>query len=214
MSTMRADAVRNRRLLIDAAAAEFAEHGMEVSITRIAARAGIGKGTVFRHFDSKEQLLAAIFSDRLEELVTTGLHLSLSGDPEAAFTEFMRAGVELHARDRSFCQAAAALSPSAPNVRASQERLAEVADILVTRAQRVGAVREDITGVDIVLLQTAASQAILGVGDAAPDLWERYLGVILDGLHPSPARPLRVASPTLEQFTGSPATFAQGACAP
>ncbi|WP_197356530.1 TetR/AcrR family transcriptional regulator, partial [Streptomyces clavuligerus] len=186
----RADAVRNRSLLIDAAAAEFAEHGMDVSITRIAQRAGIGKGTVFRHFDTKEQLLAEIFSDRLEELVMTGLRLSLSADPEAALAAFMRAGVELQARDRSFCQAATALSPSEASVRASRERLAEVADILVTRAQRTGTVRDDVTGVDIVLLQTAASQAVLSIADGSPELWDRYLGVILDGLRPAAARAL------------------------
>ncbi|MFC4009225.1 TetR/AcrR family transcriptional regulator [Nonomuraea purpurea] len=72
MSKMRADAVRNRRLLLDAAAAELAEHGTEVSIARIAARAGIGKGTVFRHFATKEQLVAAIFSDRLDGLTAKG----------------------------------------------------------------------------------------------------------------------------------------------
>ncbi|MER8236486.1 TetR family transcriptional regulator [Streptomyces sp. NPDC094049] len=200
----RADAVRNRSLLIDAATAEFAEHGMDVSITRIAQRAGIGKGTVFRHFDTKEQLLAEIFSDRLEELVMTGLRLSLSDDPEAALAEFMRAGVELQARDRSFCQAATALSPSEASVRASRERLAEVADILVTRAQRTGAVRADVTGVDIVLLQTAASQAVLSIADGAPGLWQRYLGVILDGLRPAAARALPVDAPALPQFTGAP----------
>ncbi|EDY49823.1 TetR-type regulator [Streptomyces clavuligerus] len=196
--------MRNRSLLIDAAAAEFAEHGMDVSITRIAQRAGIGKGTVFRHFDTKEQLLAEIFSDRLEELVMTGLRLSLSADPEAALAAFMRAGVELQARDRSFCQAATALSPSEASVRASRERLAEVADILVTRAQRTGTVRDDVTGVDIVLLQTAASQAVLSIADGSPELWDRYLGVILDGLRPAAARALPVGAPTLPQFTGAP----------
>lgn len=201
---LRADAVRNRGLLLDAAAAEFAEHGMDVSITRIASRAGIGKGTVFRHFDTKEQLLAAIFSDRLEELVMTGLRLSLSDDPGAAFAAFMHAGVEIQARDRSFCQAATVLSPSEASVRASRERLAEIADILVTRAQRAGAVRDDISGLDVVLLLTAASQAVLSITEAAPGLWQRYLGMILDGLRPEGARPLPVPSPTLHQFTGAP----------
>ncbi|MFI1864202.1 TetR/AcrR family transcriptional regulator [Streptomyces jumonjinensis] len=199
---MRADAVRNRRLLMDAAAAEFAENGMDVSITRIATRAGIGKGTVFRHFDTKEQLLAEIFSDRLEELVTAGLRLAESDDPGAALFEFMTIGTEIQARDRSFCQAAAALSRSESAVHTSRERLADVAETLVAKAQRAGAIRDDITGLDIVLLLSAASQAVLSVSEDAPGLWQRYLALILDGLRPQNAHPLPTAAPTRAQFTG------------
>lgn len=198
----RADAVRNRRLLMDAATAEFAENGMDVSITRIATRAGVGKGTVFRHFDTKEQLLAEIFSDRLEELVTAGERLSGTDDPGAALFEFMTVGTEIQARDRSFCQAAAALSRSEATVRTSRERLADVAQILVTRAQGAGAIRDDITGLDIVLLLSAASQAVLSISEEAPGLWQRYLSMIFDGLRPGAAGPLPVPAPTRAQFTG------------
>ncbi|MFE7130897.1 TetR/AcrR family transcriptional regulator [Streptomyces sp. NPDC057638] len=198
----RADAVRNRRLLMDAATAEFAENGMDVSITRIATRAGVGKGTVFRHFDTKEQLLAEIFSDRLEELVTAGSHLADSDDPGEALFTFMTIGTEIQARDRSFCQAAAALSRSEASVHTSRERLADVADTLVIRAQKAGAIRDDITGLDIVLLLSAASQAVLSISEDAPGLWQRYLSMIFDGLRTPAARPLPVPSPTRAQFTG------------
>ncbi|AJF67740.1 TetR/AcrR family transcriptional regulator [Streptomyces vietnamensis] len=199
----RADAVRNRRLLMDAAAAEFAENGMDVSITRIATRAGVGKGTVFRHFDTKEQLLAEVFSDRLEELVAVGRRLTEADDAEAALFEFMTTGVEIHVRDRSFCQAAAALSPSEASVRASRERVAEVADTLVDRAREAGAVRDDVTGLDIVLLLSAAAQAVLSIDeDPQGSLWQRYLALIIDGLRPQGAHPLPVPAPTLGRFTG------------
>ncbi|MFI1019099.1 TetR family transcriptional regulator [Streptomyces sp. NPDC020965] len=198
----RADAVRNRRLLMDAATAEFAENGMDVSITRIATRAGIGKGTVFRHFDTKEQLLAEIFSDRLEELVAAGGRLTESDDPAAALFEFMTIGTEIQARDRSFCQAAAALSRSEAAVRASRERLADVAGTLVARAQGAGAIRADVTGLDIVLLLSAASQAVLSISEDAPGLWQRYLAMVFDGLRPQNAHPLPVPAPTKAQFMG------------
>lgn len=198
----RADAVRNRRLLMDAATAEFAENGMDVSITRIATRAGVGKGTVFRHFDTKEQLLAEIFSDRLEELVAAGERLADSEDPGGALFEFMTVGTEIQARDRSFCQAAATLSRSEATVRTSRERLADVADTLVARAHQAGAIRDDITGLDVILLLSAASQSVLSISEAAPGLWRRYLSMIFDGLRPTPARPLPMPSPTRAQFTG------------
>ncbi|MEV7287080.1 helix-turn-helix domain-containing protein [Streptomyces sp. NPDC093252] len=198
----RADAVRNRRLLMDAATAEFAENGMDASITRIAARAGVAKGTVFRHFDTKEQLLSEIFSDRLEELVAAGERLADAADPGAALLEFMEIGTEIQARDRSFCQAAAALSRSEPGVRTSRERLADVAETLAARARRAGAIRDDVTGLDIVLLLSAASQAVLSLGREMPDLWRRYLALIFDGLTPRTATPLPEPAPTWEQFTG------------
>ncbi|MFE3069174.1 TetR/AcrR family transcriptional regulator [Streptomyces sp. NPDC059247] len=199
----RADAVRNRRLLVDAAAAEFAENGTDVSITRIATRAGVGKGTVFRHFDTKEQLLAEVFSDRLEELVAVGRGLTGADDAGAALFEFMRVGVEIHVRDRSFCQAAAELSPSEASVRASRERLAEVTDALVARAREAGSVREDVTGLDVVLLLSGAAQAVLSIGEnPRGPLWQRYLALIVDGLRPEGAHPLPVPAPTLGEFTG------------
>src|SRR5258707_6108297 len=96
----RADAARNRRLLIGAAAAELAEHGLDVSIARIAARAGVAKGTVFNHFASKEDLVAAIFCDQLGTLTATGEALLGHPSPRQALFEFMTAGTELLANDR------------------------------------------------------------------------------------------------------------------
>ena len=192
---MRADAVRNRRLLLDAAAAEFAEHGTEVSIARIAARAGIGKGTVFRHFATKEQLMAAIFGDQLDRLSDQGEALLASADPGAALLGFMAGGVELQAADRSFCQAVTANTRQDPQIRAASDRLVAVADALTANARRDGAVRDDVTGHDIVLLINAVSQATAPLGDAVPGLWRRYLSLIFDGLRPEVARPLPVPAP-------------------
>ncbi|MEX3104945.1 TetR/AcrR family transcriptional regulator [Streptomyces sp. V2] len=199
---VRADAARNRRLLMDAASAEFAEHGMDVSIARIATRAGVGKGTVFRHFETKEQLLAAIFCDQIDAIAATGAKLVDAHDPGAALFEFMARGVEVQAHDLSFCQAAAALSHSEASVRTSIRRLEDMADRLTGRAQQAGQVRDDVSGADIVLLLTAASQAPLPLGDIQPGLWRRYLGVIFDGLRPQCASPLPVPAPRLSYSTG------------
>ncbi|WP_345569611.1 helix-turn-helix domain-containing protein [Nonomuraea rosea] len=192
---MRADAVRNRRLLLDAAAAEFAEHGTEVSIARIAARAGIGKGTVFRHFATKEQLMAAIFGDQLDRLSDAGEALMGSADPGGALLEFMAGAIELQCADRSFCQAVTANTRQDPQVRAASDRLVAVADALTAHARRAGAVRDDATGHDVVLLINGVSQATAPLGDAVPGIWRRYLGLVFDGLRPEAAHPLPVPSP-------------------
>jgi AcrR family transcriptional regulator len=200
---MRADAIRNRRLLLDAAAAEFAESGMDVSIARIATRAGIGKGTVFRHFATKERLISAIFADQLDGLAAAGEALLTGADPEAALLEFMAGSVELQVGDRSFCQAAAAVTRGDPEVRRAAERLAAAAEALTARARDAGAVRDDVTGHDIVLLINAASQAVVPLGDTVPGLWRRYLALIFDCLRPQAARPLPVAAPDAVHFTAA-----------
>ncbi|MER6945675.1 helix-turn-helix domain-containing protein [Nonomuraea sp. NPDC000554] len=200
---LRADAARNRRLLLDAAEAELAEHGLDVSIARIAARAGIGKGTVFRHFATKDQLVAAIFTDQLDGLAATGAALLEAAEPGVALLEFMTAGVELQAGGQSVCQLAASISRTDPAVRAAVGRLADVAEALTARARAAGAVREDVTGHDIVLLLAAASQAAVPLGDVVPGLWRRYLGLIFDGLRPEAAHPLPVPAPTNAQLTAA-----------
>ncbi|BCJ35957.1 TetR family transcriptional regulator [Actinocatenispora thailandica] len=199
----RADASRNRRALLDAASAELAAHGLDASIARIAARAGVAKGTVFNHFPSKEDLVAEIFEDRVAGLVAAGERLRDAADPVEALLRFMTAGIELHTRDRSFCQAAGAIPRADPRVRAASERLARTAEELTGRARDSGAVRPDITGHDVVLLFTAAAQAATPLGDTVPDLWRRYLHLIFDGLRADGAHPLPVPAPTTAQFTAA-----------
>jgi AcrR family transcriptional regulator len=199
----RADALRNRSQLIDAAAAELAEHGLDVSIARIAARAGVAKGTVFNHFDSKEDLLAAIFCGQLAALTATGTTLLEHPNPQQALREFISAGTELQARDRSFCEAATATSRADPVVRAASDQLADVAEKLTARARRAGVVRADITGRDIVLLLSAPTSIATPVAGARPDMWRRYLHLIFDALRPEAAHPLPVAAPTLQDFASA-----------
>ncbi|WP_405100364.1 TetR/AcrR family transcriptional regulator [Micromonospora sp. NBC_01412] len=197
----RADATRNRQSLLDAASAELAAHGLEVSIARIAARAGVAKGTVFNHFPTKEDLVAEIFGDRVAGLVALGEQLREEADPESALLRFMAAGIELQANDRSFCEAATAISRADPRVRAASERMAQVAEALTGRARDAGAIRADVTGHDIVLLFNAAVQAAAPLGDTVPGLWRRYLYLIFDGLRPECAREIPVAAPTTGDFT-------------
>jgi AcrR family transcriptional regulator len=86
---LRADAARNRELRLTAAAEEFAERGLDASVADIARRAGVGKGTVFRRFATKDDLLAAIAIDRIETLVAAGRRLLDAADPGAALLEFL-----------------------------------------------------------------------------------------------------------------------------
>lgn len=185
---MRADAARNRQLLLAAAADEFAEHGLNASVADIARRAGVGKGTVFRHFATKDDLLAAIVLDRIDALNAVGERLLDAADPGAALLEFLT--VAAHQRqqlDLSFLQEAGELNAEVTTVRA---QMFHTVNMLVDRAREHGVVRADVTGTDVILLMCAPNYVISYVPDASPDLWQRYLAIIFDGLRPEGAHPL------------------------
>jgi AcrR family transcriptional regulator len=197
----RTDAVRNRQLLLRAAAEAFAEQGTEASIAEIAQRAGIGKGTVFRHFATKEDLIAAIMGEMIGRLVTSGMELSDAADPASALLEFMTTGIELLAMDRAFCEVVGRPSLQHPAVRAGIGRLCEVVETLTSRARRQGVIRPDITGQDIVLLLGGVYQTAAPLADTQPQLWRRYLGLIFDGMRAQPAQPLPHLPPRRLEFT-------------
>ena len=186
----RSDAVRNRQRLLSVAAEAFAEQGTDVSIAEIAQRAGIAKGTVFRHFATKDDLIAAIMGELLDRLIDTGTRLADAADPGAGLREFMTTGTELLARDHTFCEVVGRPSLQQSAVRAGIDRLCEVVETLTDRARQAGAIRQDITGQDIVLLLSGVHQTAAPLADAQPQLWRRYLELAFDGIQAQSAQPL------------------------
>jgi AcrR family transcriptional regulator len=188
---LRADAVRTRRALLAAAHQAFAEQGTAASVADIAQRAGIGKGTVFRHFATKDDLVGAIVAGMIEDLVAAAGDVEDENDPWAALTRFMEAGVELHVRNRSFCDVAASGdSLGQPGVHEALTRLYATADTLAQRARRQGTVREDLTGRDVMHLVSGVHHAAAPLLGTEPDTWRRYLSYVLDGIRPrTPERP-------------------------
>jgi AcrR family transcriptional regulator len=191
---LRADAARNRELLLAAAADEFAEQGLDASVADIARRAGVGKGTVFRHFATKDDLIAAIVFDRVNALNAIGERLLQATDPGAALLDFLTvAARQRQQRDLSFLQEAGELNPE---VATARTKMFQTVQALLDRAHDHGAVRADITGTDIILLMCAPNYVTTYVPDAPPDLWQRYLAIIFDGLRPEGAHPLPQPPPT------------------
>ncbi|WP_250033605.1 TetR/AcrR family transcriptional regulator [Paractinoplanes maris] len=185
---LRADAARNRSALLAAAAEEFAARGPDASVAEIARRAGIGKGTVFRHFPTKDDLLAAVVLDRVDGLAGLAHELMSAADPGAALLEFMGSAAG-HQRqlDLSFLREAAGINDRLDGERAE---LFAAITALVDRAKQAGAIRADITGMDVILLMCAPNHVVSFVPGAPPELWRRYLGIIFDGLRPEGAHPL------------------------
>jgi AcrR family transcriptional regulator len=143
---------------------------------------------VFRHFATKDDLLAAIVLDRIDALNTVGEQLACAADPGAALVEFVTvAADQRQQRDLSFLQGAGELNA---DVTRAREQMFRTVHKLVDRAREHGALRADVTGMDVILLMCAPGYVTSYVPDAPPDLWRRYLAIIFDGLRPEGARPL------------------------
>lgn len=183
----RADARRNRARVLEAAQAAFAAEGLSVPLDEIARRAGVGPGTVHRHFPTKEALFEAVVRRRLEALVEEAHELATADDPGAAFFGYLSRVAEesLDKRDLVEVLRAAGVEPTAATVGMSDE-LRRAVDQLLTRAQEAGAVRDDVGTADLMAVLTGISVAIQHYGGDA-GLPGRVLAVVSDGLRPGRA---------------------------
>jgi len=176
---LRADARRNRERVLAAARAAFAESGFAVPLDEIAVRAGVGPGTVYRHFPTKEALFEAVALARVQDLVADARARAADPEPGTAFEGFL-ARLAAEAVAKADLPDALAGSGSA-RVAAAVAELHEALDELLRRAQRSGDVRGDIAAGDVIALFKGLLQATRSgaAGSARPDL---LLAVIRDGL--------------------------------
>jgi AcrR family transcriptional regulator len=178
---LRADAQRNRLRVLEAAEAVFASEGISVPVDVIAEKAGVGVGTLYRHFPTKEKLFEAILIQRLEELVADARGRIGSDDPGAAFFGFLRHLVDEVVLKRDFILAMSGAGVEFEVVAAdAKEDLQRAVADLLRAAQAAGAVRDDVSGAMVLSLVSGTCMAAEGHHkDAAPlDL----LQIICDGL--------------------------------
>jgi AcrR family transcriptional regulator len=177
--TLRADAARNLELILEAAEEVFAEKGNEACVADIAKRAGVGQATIFRRFETKDELIAAIFERKFQEIVATVEAATRKRSAWDGLQMFMAFVTQLQVRDRGFFQGyAERLIAADPEMRAQKQTLSQQVGDLVERAKAEGSLRADIGAEDIHALCCAAAQA----GAAGPKAWKRYLEVITDGM--------------------------------
>ena len=178
----RADAVRNRARVLEAAQAAFAAEGLAVPLDEIARRAGVGAGTVYRHFPTKEALFEAVILDRITRFVDHARKLAAAEDPGAAFIEFLHYLVAGAASSRDLVDALAGTNlDTAGLIIAAKQDLAKAGEMLLLRAQQAGAVRADI-GMDEVMALLTGTTLALQQQPADEALRERTFAVIRDGL--------------------------------
>ncbi|MGH2839984.1 MAG: TetR/AcrR family transcriptional regulator [Solirubrobacteraceae bacterium] len=179
----RADARRNRERVLAAARAAFGETGIDTQVDDIARRAGVGVGTVYRHFPTKDALVQALAEahfDRLADIVEAGLEID--GDPWTVFTDTIWSTATSAAADVAWCEIIAGHPRSVEAAAAGQQRLAAATSELIGRAQAAGAMRADATVADIKTIMCGFGHLAASQRAGAPVDWERYLTIALDGL--------------------------------
>jgi AcrR family transcriptional regulator len=178
---LRADARRNREKVLAAARSVFSENGRDAQMDDVARRAGVGVGTVYRHFPTKEALIEALMVDSFQAIAAQAVAALDIEDPWEALTSVLWRGAEIMAADRAlsevFASIPGAMEQAMPTVEGLQVSMSEI----MRRAKQAGALREDAVLEDIPMI-------MCGIGAAtkkehicsAP--WRRHLMIVLDGL--------------------------------
>lgn len=202
---LRADALRNRAKVLAAARTAFAEGGPDVAVSEILKLAGVGSGTLFRHFETKHDLLLAVLEQTFDELGELLAGAMGAEDPWEGLVQLLTATAEFQARDQAFLASVGPELFAEDSLKQRNAQMMEQMGGLIARAKAAGVVRDDLAAEDLPFIisaiggstQQCAPSAAVGV---SPDLWRRYLGIVLDGLRPQGATPLPEPAPTVEQL--------------
>ena len=192
---LRVDAERNRQRILDAARELFAERGLGVTLNDIAHHAGVGVGTVYRRFPDKKQLIDDLFEQRIEDLVGFMDEAVADPDPWHGITVFLERALELQASDRGVKELLTGMPDGLERLSRIRDRLFPLGAQVVRRAHESGQLRQDIEPQDLPIIQLMITTLIDAARDVDPDLWRRYLQIVLRGLAAQPE-----LEPPLEQL--------------
>ncbi len=185
--TLRADARRNRQRVIGAARSCMARDGLDAQMEDIARAAGVGVGTVYRHFATKEQLVEALAIDRFERLEQLAHEALADDEPWRSFERFIRASAQIQTEDRALSEVLT-MRPEIMGYAAQRVGILDLAAQLLRRAQKAGAVRKDALPEDIPMLMCALAGTFRNPNSKA----DRYIGIVLDGLRAPGRRQTRL----------------------
>ena len=183
---LRADARRNREKVLAAARAVFSEHGREAQMDDVARRAGVGVGTVYRHFPTKEALIEALMVDAFRTIADEARRALEIEDPWEAFSTVLWKGAETMSADRALSEVFASIPGAMEVAMPTIGGLTESMETIMRRAQDAGVLRRDAMIDDIPML-------MCGIGSATKkehrceDAWRRHLSIVLDGLRAASA---------------------------
>jgi AcrR family transcriptional regulator len=194
---LRQDAERNRQRILKAAWEVFNSRGLEVSLDEVARHAGVGVGTVYRRFHTKEELVEALFVSRIDAVAALAEAAAEAPDPWSGLVSFMEQMVEMLAGDVGLRHMLMFATYGRDRVSYARQRNAPLVSRLVERAQAAGQVRSDLGATDIPFLIFTLAEATQFGQAVSPQIWRRYFNIILDGLRPERAGLTHLPVPAL-----------------
>lgn len=204
---LRADAERNRRRILDAAKAVFAERGLDAPLEDIAGRAGVGIATLYRRFATREDLVMAVFRDMFAQFAEFAEEALRARTAWTGFCHLVERVCALQAADRGSTDVLI-LAPSCEQAQAHRSRGFRAFTELVRRAQEEGALREDFAVEDFMLLLIANASVVQATREAAPHAWRRFVALMLQSYRarhdgPLPAAPTPIQTERIMRHIGA-----------
>ncbi len=187
---LRADAERNRRRLLDAARTLFAERGLEVSLDDIAREAGVGVGTAYRRFRSRDEIVDALFDEHLADIIARAEAAAAVPDAWESLTGFYLDNMRAQAKNRGLKQLLHQSVDGREKVDAMRARVMPLLEAVIERAKAAGALREDVVLADFTVISVMIGATVDFAGAVDDTVWERYAALLLDGLRAGNHAPL------------------------
>jgi AcrR family transcriptional regulator len=178
----RRDAQRNHELLVEAARELFMEQGVEAPLEEVARRAGLGIGTLYRHFATRDALVEAIVERRMGELLTIAEAALAEPDGWDGLVRLLERTLELQAADRMLKDVLMRYSPETARLESAREEVRRLFEQILVRARDEGTLRRDFALPDLALLLWSFAPVIDATAKVAPNAWRRHLRWLLDGL--------------------------------
>ncbi|BAL86672.1 putative TetR-family transcriptional regulator [Actinoplanes missouriensis 431] len=181
---LRRDAQRNRERIIEAAHEVFATRGFAATLDDVAHHAGVGVGTVYRRFPTKEALVEAVFTDRLEDMVSLAEDALAAPSAWEGLVTFLHRAARMHAADRGLRDAA--LTMNQHHFAQVGEHMLPLIQQILDRAHAEGTLRADVGIHDFPIIMAMVTELAQNSAACRPQLYERYLALIVDGLRARP----------------------------
>jgi AcrR family transcriptional regulator len=192
---LRADAARNRELILQTARRCFAERGLSVTLNDIAHEAGVGVGTVYRRFADKDSLIEALLATKFEAMNDAAARAAAETDPREALRVYLTGVFEFRARDRALADAIVRAGRARPSIVHERDRLERQVSTIIERAERAGVVRAGFDYRDLPMLTAMVGAVADSTRAHDPDAWRRYAEVLIEGILPGGTDAPMVGSP-------------------
>jgi AcrR family transcriptional regulator len=179
---LRADAAKNRERILVAARQVFAERGLDATLDDVAAQAGLGVGTVYRRFPSKDDLVEALFAEAVIDIVDLAERAATMDDSWEGLVWFLERANEMQAEDLGLRDVFLLGGDGESRVSLARDNIVPPVTHLIERAQEDGYLRRDFISTDFPMIYLMVSSVAAYTNAVAPGLWRRYLSLVIDGM--------------------------------